>query len=258
MNIETLGGIHQLDYNWTVIAGPCSAETKQQLLAAASGVASAGAHVLRAGIYKPRTNSDSWQGPGDEALEWMQEAKRLTGLAITTEANDARTIEAVLKAKFDILWIGSRAATYFPLLEEVGRQTSRSNIPIILKRGMGSEVDEWIGAAGYILKYNRQVILCERGIKGFGSDTRNTLDLQGAKIAQIKTGLPVVVDVSHAAGRRDLINSMARAVKAAGFNGLMIETHPTPDQAWTDAKQQISLSDFAILMKQLKKIPTEP
>jgi 3-deoxy-D-arabino-heptulosonate 7-phosphate (DAHP) synthase len=102
------------------------------------------------------------------------------------------------------------------------------------------------------------VILCERGIKGFGSDTRNTLDLQGAKIAQIKTGLPVVVDVSHAAGRRDLINSMARAVKAAGFNGLMIETHPTPDQAWTDAKQQISLSDFAILMKQLKKIPTEP
>lgn len=257
MYIETLGGKHEIDNNWTVVAGPCAAESREQIAQSASSIASARADVLRAGLWKPRTTPDSWQGAGEEAVEWMQEARRQTGIAITTEVNSARTIESTLKVGFDILWIGSRNSTYFPLLDEVGRQTADKQIPIILKRGMGSELSEWLGAADYIRKHNPNVILCERGIKGFNKETRNTLDLQTAKLAQIESGLPVIIDVSHAAGRRDLILPMAMAVKASGFNGLMIETHPNPDNAKTDAKQQISLTDFDILMNKLNTIPNQ-
>lgn len=257
MNIETLGRIHEIKKNWTVFGGPCSAESRDQVVKSAITVAKSGAEVFRAGLWKPRTNPCSWQGVGSEALEWMQEAKRQTGIAISTEVNSLSTIEATLKIGFDILWIGSRNSAYFPLLDEVGRQTSSKQIPIILKRGMGSELDEWLGAADYIRKHNPNVILCERGIKGFNKNTRNTLDLQTAKVAQIESGLPVIIDVSHASGRRDLILPMAMAAKAAGFNGLMIETHPDPDTAKTDSKQQISLSDFETLMAKLNTISSQ-
>jgi 3-deoxy-7-phosphoheptulonate synthase len=257
MNIETLGEIHEIDHNWTVIAGPCAAESEEQIVQSSRMVAKSGAQVLRAGLWKPRTDPDSWQGAGEKALEWMKEAKRQTGIAITTEANSTSTIEATLKAEFDILWVGSRNSTYFPLLDEIGKQTSEKQVPVILKRGMGSELDEWLGAADYIRRHNPNVILCERGIKGFNKCTRNTLDLQTAKLAQIESGLPVIIDVSHAAGRRDLILPMALAVKAAGFNGLMIETHPKPDLAMTDSKQQISLENFENLMDKLKTIPNQ-
>lgn len=257
MFIETLGKTHEIDQNWTVVAGPCAAESKKQIIQSASSVVKSGAEVLRAGLWKPTTNPDSWQGAGEEALEWMQEAKRQTGIAITTEVNSACNIESTLKVGFDILWIGSRNSTYFPLLDEIGKQTSDKQIPIILKRGMGSELDEWLGAAEYIRKHNPNVILCERGIKGFNKCTRNTLDLQTAKVAQIESGLPVIVDVNHAAGRRDLILPMALAVKAAGFNGLMIEIHPDPDSALTYSKQQISLEDFDALMSKLNTIPAQ-
>lgn len=255
MHIETLGGMHQIDQNWTVVAGPCAAESKKQIVQSAFSVAKSGAEVFRAGLWKPRTSPESWQGAGEEGSEWMKEAKRQTGIAITTEVNSAGTIEAALKAGFDILWIGSRNSIYFPLLDEVGKQTSDKQIPVILKRGMGSELNEWLGAADYIRKHNPNVILCERGIKSFNKCTRNTLDLQTAKVAQIESGLPVIIDVSHAAGRRDLILPMALAAKAAGFNGLMIETHPEPDLARTDSKQQISLEDFGTLMSKLNNIP---
>ena len=164
------------------------------------------------------------------------------------------TLETCLRAKFDIVWVGSRNGQSYSFLEEVGKQTAGSKIPVILKRSMGADLDDWVGAAEYIAKHNSNVILCERGIKGFPRDTRNVLDLQTAKLAQ-NMGFPVIIDVSHAAGRRDLIIPMALAVKAAGFNGLMIEVHPDPDTALSDAKQQITLSEFQLLVSKLALIP---
>lgn len=255
MRIETLGRSHQIKKNWTTIAGPCAAENPEQIMDSAKLLAETGVHILRAGIWKPRTSSDSWQGVGREALEWMRKAKEETGIAIATEVKDAKTLEDTLKAEFDVIWIGSRNGLSYSLLEEVGKQTIGNKIPIILKRNMGADLKEWLGAAGYILKYNPNVILCERGIKGFPKATRNVLDLQTAKLAQLESGLPVIIDVSHAAGRCDLIIPMALAAKAAGFDGLMVEVHPTPDKAKTDSRQQISIEKFAQLMTLLKTIP---
>lgn len=242
---------------WTVIAGPCAAETKEQILQSANGISQAGADIFRSGLWKPRTEAKSWQGVGEEGVEWMVEAKKETGLKIATEVKDSKTLEAVLKANFDVIWIGSRSCTHYPLLEEVGFQTKDKKLPIILKRGMGSSLKDWLGAAEYIARHNPNVVLCERGIAGFGEQvTRYVLDLQTAKVAQ--KYFPVVVDVSHAAGRRDLIIPMAKAVKAAGLNGLMVEVHPKPDRAKTDTNQQISLADFQLLMEKLANIPSEP
>lgn len=242
--------------NWTVIAGPCAAESQGQILSCARRIQDDGGNILRAGLWKPRTKPDAWQGCGDIGVKWMVEAKRDTGIAISTEVKDSATIEATLKAGFDVLWIGSRNGQNFSLLEEVGRQTSDSKIPIVLKRSMASSLEEWVGAAGYIAQFNPNVVFCERGIRGYSPDTRNILDLQTAKLAQIQTGLPVIVDVSHAAGRRDLILPMAIATKAAGLNGLMVEVHPNPDMALTDSKQQISLNDFGDLVRRLNRIPS--
>ena len=241
--------------SWKIIAGPCAAESKEQIVQTARGVAKSGGDILRAGLWKPRTNPDTWQGAGDEAAEWMREAKKITALAITTEVKDGNSLDLALKAEFDILWIGSRSAQHYPLLKEVGKATSDSQLPVILKRGMGSDLEEWLGAANYIQRYNSNIILCERGIKGFPKDTRNVLDLQTAKLAQQESGLPVIIDVSHAAGRKDLITPMALAAKAAGFNGLMVEVHPCPEEARTDAKQQISIEEFSKLMYLLNLIP---
>ena len=239
--------------NWRVIAGPCAAENPEQILETAKSIKKAGADVLRAGLWKPRTRATAWQGAGKEGLAWMQEARKQTGIALTTEVKDMESPEAVLKAEFEIVWIGSRNGMSYPLLEETGRQTAGTQV--ILKRTMAGDLDEWVGAAEYIAKHNPEVVLCERGIKGFPRDTRNVLDLQIAKLAQITSGLPVIIDVSHAAGRRDLIMPMAMASKAAGFNGLMVEVHPNPVMAKSDAKQQISLTDFELLMGRLALIP---
>lgn len=245
-----------LDWSdFKVIAGPCAAESEQQVVELAESIKKNGGDVLRAGLWKPRTSPNSWQGAGDEGVEWMKMAKKSTKLAIATEVKDSHSLRLALKAKFDILWIGSRSAQYYPLLEEVGRLTADLNLPVILKRGMGSDLEEWLGSANYIKQHNPNVILCERGIKGFPKDTRNVLDLQTAKLAQLKSTLPVIIDVSHAAGRRDLIIPMALAVKAAGFNGLMVEVHSDPDKAKTDAKQQISIMEFSKLMRLLSLIP---
>lgn len=244
---------------WTVIAGPCAAETKEQILQSAGGVSKGGADIFRSGLWKPRTEAKSWQGVGEEGIEWMVEAKKETGLAIATEVRDSRTLEAVLKASFDVVWIGSRSSTHYPLLEEVGLQTKDKRLPVILKRGMGSSLRDWLGAAEYIAKHNPNVVFCERGITSLGEQaTRFTLDLQTAKLAQKETGLPVIVDVSHAAGRRDLIIPMAAAAKAAGLNGLMVEVHFSPDEARTDSKQQIGIEQFRKLMDRLSTIPFEP
>lgn len=255
MMIETLGKKHDIVNSWTVVAGPCAAESEDQILQTAESAVENGAHLFRAGLWKPRTSPDSWQGAGEEGLQWMRSAKHQFGIAITTEVNSPKTIESAMNADFDVLWIGSRSAVHYPLLNEVGMQTSQTKTPVLLKRGMGSELAEWLSAADYIRRWNHNVILCERGIKSFERSTRNTLDLQAAKLAQMESGLPVIVDVSHAAGRRDLILPMALAVKAAGLDGLMIETHPNPNKARTDSKQQLPLDDFRKLMGKLKSIP---
>src|SRR3989344_5173698 len=241
---------------WSVIAGPCAAESRIQIVESAKKLSESGVNVMRAGLWKQRTSPNSWQGVGEEGVNWMVEAREITGIAISTEVKDEKVLEKTLRAEFDVLWIGSRNAKCFSLLEEVGKSTSGLRLPIILKRGMGADLDEWLGAAEYITKHNPNVILCERGIKGFPKNTRNVLDLQTAKLAQIRSGLPVIIDVSHAAGRRDLVTPMAYAAKAAGFNGVMIEAHPDPDQAMTDANQQISLKILDLIMRKLDRIPS--
>lgn len=241
--------------SWKIIAGPCAAESREQVLLTAAKVKEFGGDVFRAGIWKPRTNPNAWQGIGDAAVEWMLEAKKETGIAIATEVKDSKSIEKALVANFDLLWIGSRNGLSYPLLEETGKLTSDAKTAILIKRAMACSLDEWIGAAEYVAKYNPNIILCERGTRGYSPDTRNILDLQTAKLAQEKTGLPVIIDVSHASGRRDLILPMAMASKAAGFNGLMVEVHPDPNAALTDDFQQISTESFKNLTKRLNLIP---
>jgi 3-deoxy-7-phosphoheptulonate synthase len=241
--------------NWTTIAGPCSAENREQVLISAKRIKELGGNILRAGIWKPRTSPNTWQGAGDIAIEWMKEAKKETGIAIATEVKTVDNIEKTLLAGFDLLWIGSRNGQNYSLLEEVGKLTSSNKLPIIIKRAMSISLEEWIGSAEYVKRYNSNIILCERGIRGYSPDTRNILDLQTAKLAQNKIDSPVIIDVSHAAGRRDLILPMALASKAAGFNGLMIEVHPNPDNALTDSKQQVSIEAFGDIVKRLDCIP---
>lgn len=233
--------------SWIFIAGPCAAESREQILASAKSLSEIGVPILRAGVWKPRTNPSDWQGAGDVALQWLSEAKKTTGILTATEVRDQRTLDLAIENGIDYLWIGSRNAQNFALLEEVGQATARSKAPVILKRSMSSSLQEWLGSAGYIAKYNPNIILCERGIRGYSPDTRNILDLQTAYLAKLESPYKVIVDVSHAAGRTDLIYPMSLAVKAAGFDGLMIEAHSDPKQARTDSFQQV---DF----KELKKI----
>lgn len=240
---------------WKIIAGPCSAESYEQILASAQHIRKAGGDILRAGLWKPRTNPETWQGSGDEGVEWMVEAKRQTGIAISTEVKNTATINKTLRSGFDMLWIGSRNGQNYDLLDEVGRLTSGSKLPILIKRSMSASLEEWIGAAEYVAKHNSNVILCERGVRGYSPDTRNILDLQTAYLAKKESGFPVVIDVSHAAGRRDLIVPMAIAAKAVGFDGLMVEVHPNPNEAKTDSKQQISFDEFDQLMETLNRVP---
>ncbi|MFC1646810.1 3-deoxy-7-phosphoheptulonate synthase [Patescibacteria group bacterium] len=245
----------QINFNkWFVVAGPCAAESKIHIIKTAEYLVKNNISIMRAGIWKPRTNPKDWQGPGDKGLTWLIAAKNATGISVATEVKDSRTLIKATKANIDIFWVGSRNGQNYALLNKIGKETAKTNVPVILKRSMSSSLDEWIGAAGYITKHNKNVILCERGIRAYSPDTRNTLDLQTAYLAKAKSGLPVIVDVSHAAGRRDLIIPMSKAVKAAGFNGLMIEVHPSPDKAKTDGHQQISFNKFDKLISDLNKI----
>lgn len=246
--------MNKLIDKWMIIAGPCAAESKKQILVSAKELKKQGVGVLRAGIWKSRTSSSDWQGIGDKALEWLVEAKEKTGIKIATEVKDVRTLKLVLKAKFDFLWIGSRNGQNYAFLSKVGELTKKNKTPIIIKRAMAASLDEWLGAAGYVAKNNPNIILCERGIRGYSPDTRNILDLQTAYLAKLKTKWPVIIDVSHASGRRDLILPMSKAVKACGLNGLMIEVHPNPDRAKTDNFQQINFLELKRLISVLKKL----
>jgi 3-deoxy-7-phosphoheptulonate synthase len=229
------------DTYFGLIAGPCSVETREQTLETARVVAGAGATMLRGGAFKPRTSPYTFQGLGIEALELLKEAKAETGLPIVTELMDPRHVDEVVEAA-DVIQIGARNSQNFLLLSEVGRAEK----PVLLKRGLSSSVEELLMAAEYVAKEgNDRIILCERGMKTFETSTRFTLDLGAVAVLKKETHLPVIVDPSHAAGRRDLVLPLARAAAAVGADGIIVETHPHPEQALSDAAQQIPTSEFA-------------
>ena len=228
------------DVEPVLMAGPCSVESREQIMACARAVAEAGGHILRGGCFKPRTSPYSFQGMGYEGLALMREAGDLYGLPIITEVMDTDTLDEIAELS-DILQIGSRNMQNFSLLKALGR-TER---PVMLKRGMMASIDEWLGAAEYILASgNPNVILCERGIRTFEPATRNTLDIAAVPVLRERTHLPVVVDPSHACGVRRWVLPLTKAALAVGAQGIMVEIHPTPETAWSDGDQSLTLEEF--------------
>jgi 3-deoxy-7-phosphoheptulonate synthase len=240
-----IGGDH-----FGFIAGPCTVETREQTLATARAVHAAGASMLRGGAFKPRTSPYSFRGLGGDALAILDEAREETGLPLVTELLDPRHIELVSETT-DVIQIGARNMQNFELLSEVGR----SDKPVLLKRGASASVEELLMAAEYILKEgNPRVILCERGIKTFESATRFTLDIGAVPVLKEQTHLPVIVDPSHAAGRRELVPALARAAVAAGADGIIVEAHPHPEEALCDAPQLIRTTQFAAFADEVRAL----
>lgn len=233
-----------------VMAGPCSVDTKENLLACARAVKKSGAHFLRGGAFKPRTSPYAFQGHGETALKYLAEARKLTGLPVITEVMDTRQVEVVCKYA-DILQIGARNAQNFDLLREVG-QTKK---PVMLKRGMANTIEEWLMSAEYIVsKGNRNVFFCERGIRTFETATRFTMDINAIPAIKHLTHLPVIIDPSHGVGVRDYIPSIALAGIAAGADGVMVEVHPKPTEALSDGPQALLPVMFDSLMNDMRKV----
>jgi len=228
-----------------VIGGPCSVEGQVQIHSAAAGVAAHGASMLRGGAFKPRTSPYSFQGMAEDGLKLLAEARAETGLPIVTEIVAPEDVELVSKYA-DVLQVGARNMQNFRLLEAVGKQQT----PVLLKRGMSATVDELLHAAEYILSAgNPRVMLCERGIRTFGSHTRNTLDVGAIAVLKAKTHLPVIADPSHAAGLREYVPALALAGLAAGADGLIVEVHPDPDAAVSDGRQSLTIDGFGQMMQ---------
>src|SRR6266545_104348 len=224
-----------------LVAGPCTVESREQTLATAHAVAGAGATMLRGGAFKPRTSPYSFQGLGTEGLTILREAREETGLPIVTELLDPRHLEEVAETA-DVIQIGARNMQNFVLLAEVGRLDK----PVLLKRGPAASVEELLMAAECVAKEgNERIVLCERGIRTFERKTRYTLDLGSVAVLKRETHLPVIVDPSHAAGRRDLVPPLARAAAAVGADGVLIEVHPRPEEALCDGPQQLAFDAFA-------------
>jgi 3-deoxy-7-phosphoheptulonate synthase len=231
-----------------VMAGPCSVETREQLMETAQAVKRAGAQVLRGGAYKPRTSPYDFQGLEVEGLKLLAEARSRTGLQIVTEVVSAEDTEVVAEYA-DILQVGARNMQNFALLKRLGG----AGRPVLLKRGMSSTIKELLLSAEYIASHgNNQIILCERGIRTFETSTRNTLDLAAVPLLNELSHLPVVVDPSHGTGRRSLIRPASKAAVAVGADGLIIEVHPRPHEAWSDGPQSLTPSDFAEIMAELR------
>ncbi len=239
-----VGGPH-----FALIAGPCTIETRDQTLQSAAAVKAAGATMFRGGAYKPRTSPYSFQGLGQEGLRLLQEAKEQTGLPVVTELMDARDLEPVLEVA-DVIQVGARNMQNYPLLAEIGR----SGRPALIKRGLSSTLEELLMAAEYILKEgNESVMLCERGIRTFETAYRFTLDLMAVPVLKQMTHLPVIVDPSHAAGRRDLVGPLSLAAAAAGADGIIVEVHPEPDEAICDGPQALRTDEFAAYADQVRR-----
>ena len=244
----TIGGTVDSIVSPVVIAGPCAVENREQLLATARAVKAAGAQVLRGGAFKPRTSPYQFQGLGVEGLHLLAEAREMTGLPVITEVMEPDLVETVAQYA-DILQIGSRNMQNFPLLLAAGRNTPAR--PVMLKRGFAATIDEWLLAAEYIVAAgNPNVILCERGIRSFDLHTRNVLDLACVPLLHELTHLPVIVDPSHATGRRELVPPMSRAAIAAGADGLILEVHPEPDRALCDGRQSITAEQLQSIVRE--------
>lgn len=233
-----------------VIAGPCSVESREQLMEAAREVKAAGASMLRGGAFKPRTLPYSFQGLGEEGLKILAEAREEYGLPIVTEVMSPENV-GLVERYADVLQIGARNIQNYPLLKRVGKAEK----PVLLKRGLASTIEEWLSAAEYILDGgNENVILCERGIRAYQKLTRFTLDITAVPLLKEVSHLPVVVDPSHGTGHRSLVAPMARAAVAAGADGLLIEVHPRPEEAKSDGAQSLTPEGFRSLMRGLTPV----
>ncbi len=233
-----------------VIAGPCSVESEEQIARIARGVADAGAVLLRGGAFKPRTSPYSFQGLGEEGLQFLAQAREETGLAVVSECVAPEDV-GLMTEYVDMLQVGSRNMQNFRLLSAVGEQPK----PVLLKRGLMSTIEELLLAAEYIVgSGNPRVVLCERGIRSFDPSTRGTLDISAVPVLEEKTHLPVIVDPSHAAGRRSLVPSLATAGVAAGADGLIVEVHDRPEEALSDGPQSLTLEGFAETMSTVRRV----
>lgn len=233
-----------------IIAGPCSVESEEQMMTVAQAVADAGATMLRGGAYKPRTSPYAFQGMGEDGLRILREAANEVGLPVVTEVLDVRDADKVAEWA-DVLQVGARNMQNFMMLEELGAMEK----PILLKRGLSATIEEVLSAAEYVLKGgNRDVLLCERGIRTFETYTRNTLDLAAVAALKQLTHLPVIVDPSHATGRRDLVPIMSQAGIVAGADGIMVEVHQDPEHAKCDGPQSLTPVDFVELMKDVRPL----
>jgi 3-deoxy-7-phosphoheptulonate synthase len=233
---------------FALIAGPCAVESREQLLETAIAVAAAGGTLLRGGAYKPRTSPYAFQGLKERGLALLAEAKAETGLPVITEVMDPRELDKVLEVA-DVLQIGSRNMQNYPLLIEAGR----SGAPVLLKRGLASTIDELLSSAEYVLNEgNESVMLCERGIRTFETAYRFTLDLAAVPALKERTHLPVIVDPSHAAGRRELVTPLSLAAAAVGADGLLVEVHPRPEEAVCDGPQALLTSEFAAYAERVR------
>ena len=233
-----------------IIAGPCSVESRQQIIETAYAVREAGAHALRGGAFKPRTSPYAFQGLEEAGLEMLAEARQLTGLPVVTEVMSPEQIPLITRYA-DVLQVGARNMQNYALLHAVGE----NQVPVLLKRGFSASVDELLMAAEYILSHgNQRVMLCERGIRTFETSTRNTTDINAIPVLKSRTHLPVILDPSHGTGHWEYVNAIARAGIAAGADGLMVEVHPHPEDALSDGGQSLKPERFAELVNQVRAI----
>ena len=236
--------------HFALIAGPCAIESRDQALATARAVKGAGADLFRGGAFKPRTSPYSFQGMGVEGLKILAEVRETVGLPVVTEVMDLETFAAV-EEYADMIQIGTRNMQNFSLLRRAGK----SQRPILLKRGMAATIDEWLMAAEYILESgNEQVVLCERGVRTFVNHSRNTLDISAIPVVQKESHLPIIIDPSHAAGKRDQVLPLSRAAVAAEAHGLMVEVHHEPDKAMSDGAQSLYPDQFDQLCRQVRAV----
>ncbi len=234
-----------------IIGGPCSVETPEQMALAAKEVHAAGCRLMRGGAFKPRTSPYAFQGHGVEGLQMFRTAAEKYNLPIVTELMDARQLETFMEYDVDVIQIGTRSMQNFDLLKEVGKV----NKPVILKRGMSATISEWLMAAEYIAAGgNHNIIFCERGIRTFETYYRNVLDVTAIPVLKKETHLPVIVDPSHAGGKAWMVPALSRAAIAAGADGLLVEMHPNPCEAWCDADQALNPQEFKDLMASLKLV----
>ncbi|MBZ5681904.1 MAG: 3-deoxy-7-phosphoheptulonate synthase [Acidobacteriia bacterium] len=247
-SVVRVGDIEIGGDDFVVMAGPCAVESERQLLETAEAVAEAGARILRGGAYKPRSSPYAFQGLGVEGLRILRKAREQTGLAIVTEAMSEEDVDLIAEYA-DLMQVGTRSMENYALLEKLGR----CGRPVLLKRGMTATLEELLRSAQVIAASgNRQIVLCERGIRTFETATRNTLDIAAVPVLKTVSHLPVIVDPSHAAGVRCLVPVLARAAAVVGADGLLVEVHPSPDQAMSDGAQSLTFRNFREMMDDLQ------